>query len=431
MAGESQAPTSRVRPRHGSRSAHGLFLQGVPYRPLHAWQVPAGHRLLGAFAAALDGSGPAVLPLSPDLPDERLRVVLRELQPDMLITPEGDTRVAGTRPHLAGEVCGEDGGVADDTALVIATSGSTGAPKGVELSAPALTRSARATLDRLHAGEDERWLACLPADHVAGAQVLVRSILTGNEPIFMPAGRSFDADTALESGADHIPVVPTMLSRMVDAATELSNFRTILLGGASPSPGLVRRARAAGANVVTTYGMTETCGGCVYDGLPLDGTRVELGGDRRIQLAGPVLFSRYRLLPELTAQALQGGWFGTQDLGEWADGRLRVLGRADDVIITGGHNVVPDEVAGVLAEHPAIADVAVVGRPDPEWGERVVAVIVPADTNAPPSLTEVREFARQHVSAHNAPRDVDIVGSIPLLSSGKPDRAALLRGMSS
>ncbi len=387
------------------------------HRSLHAVALPAGPALLDALAAAMEGAGPAVLPLSPDLPRTRLRALLAELRPERLVTPEGTC-------SLAGGV-----GVGEDTALVLATSGTTGPPKGVELSAAALAHSARATLSRLGAYGSARWLACLPPDGIAGAQLLVRSVVSGTDPVYMPASRDgFDPEAALASGADFVSLVPTMLTRLLDTRADLSAFRAILLGGAPASPVLLERARAAGGTVVTTYGMTETSGGCVYDGVPLQGTRVDLRGDGRVRLAGPTLFSRYRLRPELTAAALDGAWLVTRDVGRWAGGKLDLRGRADDVVITGGSNVAPDDVAALLADQPGVADVAVVGRPDPEWGERLVAVIVPTQVGRPPTLTEVREYVRARAPAYLAPQEIEVAVSIPLLSSGKPDRAALRRG---
>lgn len=375
--------------------------------------LPTGPRLYDALVAALDTSGPAILPLSPELPSERVRALLETLRPTALVTPNGTTPVTDGVP------------VADETAVVIATSGSTGEPKGVALTGNALVHSARATLTRLRARPGDRWLACLPTSHIAGVQVLVRSIAAGVPPVMH---ERFDVEAVRASDAAFVAVVPTMLGRLLDAGVDVSRFRAVLLGGAAPSPRLLDRARSAGAGVVTTYGMTETCGGCVYDGRQLRGVEVDLDGDGRIRLAGPVLFSGYRLRPDLTAEAMDGRWLVTRDLGAWDDGRLRVLGRVDDVIITGGRNVVPEKIATLLAGHPKVRDAVVVGRPDPEWGQRVTAVVVPSDRYAPPTLDELRAYVRPHAPSYAAPRELDVVETIPLLPSGKPDRAALRRG---
>ncbi|WP_329423764.1 AMP-binding protein [Streptosporangium sp. NBC_01495] len=379
-------------------------------RELHAVVSPAGPELFRAVGAALDGSGPAVLPLSPALPAPALRATLDALRP---------THVNGVRRE--GGV-----GVPADVAVVIATSGSTGVPKGAQLSAEALRASASASLRRLDAGAGERWLCCLPPSHVSGLQVLVRSLLGGTEPIVHDG---FSPEAVLSSGADHVSLVPTQLRRLLQVNStrlpRLSTFGTILLGGAAAPPGLLDAARAAGARVVTTYGMSETCGGCVYDGEPLDGVGLAVGDDGRIRLSGPVLFSGYRLRPDLTEAVRDGDWFLTSDLGALEGGRLRVLGRADDVVNTGGEKVVVAAVAAAVAEHPAIVDVAVVGRPDPEWGERVVAVVV---SPSPPSLAELRAFVKERLPAYAAPADLIVVTEIPLLANGKPDLEALRYG---
>ncbi|MCW2944344.1 MAG: AMP-dependent synthetase and ligase [Actinoallomurus sp.] len=374
-------------------------------RTLHAVVLPPGPLLARRLEAALDGSGPAVCPLPPDLPEPALRSIIDALAPAAVETTAG--------------VTARDSGVATDAAVLIATSGSTGHPKIVELSAKALRRSAEATLARVGAAPGDRWLCCLPTNHIAGIQVLTRSIVAGTTP---DIHEHFDAATAMASGVQHISVVPTQLRRMLDH--DLSVFSSILLGGAATPPDLLAAARAAGARILTTYGMSETCGGCVYDGVPLDGVSAAVGDDGRIRLAGPVLFSGYRLQPDLTAAAFDGDWFVTGDLGVMEDGVLRVRGRADDVINTGGEKVVAGEVEQVLRAHPAVEDVVVVGRPDPEWGEAVTAVVVGSVT-----LDELRDHVRAALPAHAAPRAVELVPEIPLLASGKPDRVRLRRSV--
>ncbi len=390
-------------------------------RPLHAVLLPpagAAGRMLEALAAALDGTGPAILPLDPDLPRPRLDALLEAFAPSVIESSEGPVRNAsapsGQRPA---------GGVEPDTALVIATSGSTGQPKGTELSAAALLASARASLRRIGASGGERWLCCLPAFHIAGIQVLVRSLLAGADPVVV---ERLEPGTLAASGCAHVSVVPTQLRRLVDAGDDLTAVKTILLGGAAPGAGLVAAASAAGGRIVTTYGMSETCGGCVYDGVPLDGVSVGIGADGRIRIAGPVLFSRYRLSPDLTAQARDGKWFVTSDLGAFGpSGELLVRGRADDVINTGGEKVVAAEVEAALGGCAGVREAAVVGRPDPEWGEVVTAVVVPADPAAPPLLAGVRAHVRARLPGYAAPAALVLVPEIPMLPSGKPDRAAL------
>ena len=386
-------------------------------RPLHAVLLPAeaaGGRLLEALSAALDGSGPAILPLDPDLPRERLDALLGAFAPATIETPEGTTRLAPAGPGTATRP-----GVRPETAVVIATSGSTGPPKGTELSAAALLASARASLDRLGARPGDSWLCCLRASHVAGLQVLVRSLIAGVPPV---VSMRLEPGTLAASGCAYVSLVPVQLRRLVDAGAGLSALRGILLGGAAMPDGLLADASAAGARVTTTYGMSETCGGCVYDGVPLDEVSVEIGADGRIRIAGPVLFSGYRLQPGLSRQARDGRWFITSDLGSIsASGRLRVRGRADDVIVTGGEKVVAGEVAAVLGTCPGVREAVVVGRPDPEWGELVTAIVVPADPADPPTLGALRARVREKLPPRAAPRELVLVARIPLLPSGKPD----------
>ncbi|WP_093170111.1 AMP-binding protein [Sinosporangium album] len=377
---------------------------------MHAVVLPPGPRLTEAVLKALSGEGPAVLPLSPALPAAALRETLAALRPTHVATEDGVRRHAG------------GAGARDGTAVVIATSGSTGTPKGVELRASALHASADASLRRLGAGPGERWLCCLPPSHVSGLQVLVRSLRAGTDPI---VHERFDAARVARSGAAHVSLVPTQLRRLLDLGADLSAFRTILLGGAAAPPGLLDAARTRGARVVTTYGMSETSGGCVYDGLPLSGVGLRIGADGRIMLSGPTLFSGYRAAPGAHASPVSGGWFRTSDLGELVDGRLRVLGRADDVINTGGEKVVAARVGEVLARHPSVAEVAVVGRPDAEWGERVVAVVVPAGES--PTLAALRDHARAELPSHALPRELVLTAALPLLPNGKTDLAALRR----
>ncbi|MBO0831606.1 MAG: AMP-binding protein [Actinobacteria bacterium] len=365
-------------------------------RPLQAVQFRAadGDRMLAALAAALDGSGPAILPLDPDLPAPARNRILAD--------------------------CAT--GVADDTAVVIATSGSTGHSKAVELSAAALTASATASLHRIGARRGERWLCCLPTFHVSGLGVLVRSLVTGVDPV-IAAGVS--PEVIADSGCAYISLVPTQLRRLLDAGCRPGGLAAVLIGGAAPGESLLAEARAAGWPLITTYGMSETSGGCVYDGVPLKDVQVRVT-DGLVEIAGPTLFSGYLGQPELTSAVLGGGWFRTADLGSWRpDGSLVIRGRADDVINTGGEKVVPGEVEAVLGTSPGVADVVVVGLPDRDWGETVTAVVIPADPSKPPDLTRLRSDARDVLSAYAAPRRVVVVPEFPLLPSGKPDRVAL------
>src|ERR1700689_3277877 len=311
-----------------------LTLTIVTMRSLHAVLVErTSPRLIELLAAALDGSGPALLPLDAGLPPARLAELIAAFAPDTIEGPDGETTArSGVKKE-----------VADGTAVIIGTSGSTGTSKGVELSAAALLYSARASLARGGARPGERWLCCLPATYIAGIQVLVRSLVSGTDPVL--ADRA-DAQTVAASGCAHVSLVPTQLRRLLDVDISISQdlshslvgFRSVLLGGAAAPAGLLAAARAAEVPVVTTYGMTETCGGCVYDGVPLDGVQVRIGDDESIWIGGPVLFSGYVGGP----RAPGDGWLRTGDLGRLdSAGRLVVRGRADDVVNTGGHKGVP------------------------------------------------------------------------------------------
>ena len=390
-----------------------LTLTIVTNRSLHAVLVDRpGPRLLELLAGALDGSGPAIAPLDARLPEARLAGLLAALAPTSVEGPDGVTTLRS----------GQEKGVAEGTAVVVSTSGSTGVPKGVELGAAALMHSARASLARVGARPGERWLCCLPVTYIAGLQVLVRSLVGGTDPVL--ADRA-DAETIAACGCAHVSLVPTQLRRLLDVdISPLAGFSSVLLGGAAAPAALLDAARAARVPVVTTYGMTETCGGCVYDGIPLEGVRVGIGGDDRIRIGGPVLFSGYRDGPEVPGD----GWFRTGDLGRMDPaGRLVVYGRADDVINTGGHKVVPGEVAAALQAHPGVRDAAVLGQPDPEWGERVVAVVVPAHPAEPPTLELLRLHVQERLPRYAAPSRVVMVDAVPMLPSGKHDLARLRR----
>ncbi|MGY1855239.1 o-succinylbenzoate--CoA ligase [Modestobacter sp. SYSU DS0290] len=351
-----------------------------------------------ALRAALQGDAPlAVLPADPGPAAAARRV----LHPDESLEPGTD--------------------------LVVVTSGSTGDGKGVLLSAAALEASARATLARL--GGPGSWLLALPVSAVGGLQVLVRSALTGREPAVLGRGESLAAAAARLPAGDrrYTSLVPTQLRRYLAEEPEaLASFDAVLVGGAAADAALLARARAAGVQVRQTYGMSETAGGCVYDGRPLDGVtaRVRDGG---IELAGPVLAHGYRLDPAATAAAFADGWFRTRDAGALSsDGALTVSGRLDDVVISGGVNVSPQAVEARLREHPSVADAVVTGVPDPEWGQRVVAAVVAAP-GAVPQLADLRPWVAERLGAAAAPKDLHLIDAVPTLHTGKPDRRGVAR----
>ena len=386
-------------------------------RALAVVDVPLGpdvlSRVFPAVHAALSG-GPPLLPV-PHQPEPVRAALLAGMQPDLPVEAVDD----------------------DVVALVVPTSGSTGEPKGVLLGAAAIAASANAAHSRL--GGPGRWLLALPGTHVAGLMVLARSVVAGTEPAAVDLTGGFTADefaTATSrflrrpAARRYTALVPYQLAVLLDAGgaavDALIAFDAVLVGGSSAPPELLDRARAVGVHVITTYGMTETCGGCVYDGVPLDRVRVELVDNGRIKLAGPVLAHGYRLQPGLTAQAFIAGWFTTSDLGRLdADGRLTVIGRLDDVAVTGGVNVPLPAVDALIATHPGVADVATVALPDPLWGERVVAVVVPREPSNPPTLAAIRLHLTRHAPTAHLPKELALVRSLPKLPNGKVDRRAV------
>lgn len=329
---------------------------------------------------------------------------------------------------LAGALrVGED--VADDVAVVVSTSGTTGTPKGAMLTAAALIASADATNERL--GGPGSWLLALPAHHVAGLQVVVRSIISGTIPValipgFAP-GELRAAIDEMDSGRRYASLVAVQLDKAladpVDAAA-LAELDAVLIGGGPMPAGLAERASRAGVSVVRTYGMSETAGGCVYDGMPLDGVAVRID-DGRILLGGATVAKGYRnpVAPDPFAEP---GWFRTDDAGVLDDsGALRVLGRIDDAISTGGLTIMPGLVEAALATHPAIADCAVFGVTDSRLGQRVAAAVVLTAGSAPPTPAELREHVSRTLDATAAPRDVHVVDDLPRRGIGKVDRREL------
>ena len=361
-------------------------------------------RMADALRAAWD-VGDAVLPMAWDAPAAATAELLGRLGPTSL-TEVDDTGSWTTR------TLDPTASVDDDIALVVATSGSTGGPKGAELGRDAVAAATTASIGRLGCDPGDRWALALPTHHIAGLQVILRAWALGTAPV--PSARSLAT-----VDAEHVALVPTQLQRLLDAGTDLRRFSTILLGGARPDPTLTERARAAGARLVVSYGMTETGGGCAYDGVALDDVEVAIRDDGRVLLRGPMLFRRYRHDPDATERArTREGWFVTGDLGRLVDGRLEVLGRADDQVITGGENVAVAPVAAALRAHPSVADAVVIGRPDQRWGEVLVAVVVPRP-GAVPDLATLRAHVQTTLPAAHAPRALRLVEELPRDRMGK------------
>ncbi|MDO3650091.1 o-succinylbenzoate--CoA ligase [Nocardia mangyaensis] len=352
---------------------------------------------------ALDGSGPAWLPI-PTTDRREARRLSDALKP-------GDP-------------------IDDDVALVVTTSGTTGIPKGALLGAEALRASGNATHDRL--GGPGSWLLALPTHHIAGIQVLLRSILAGTEPTVLDVSGGFlpealdGAVGAMRGPRRYTALVPTQLIKSLDspvAAKALAELDAVLVGGAATPLPVYDRARELGINVVRTYGMSETCGGCVYEGVPLDGARIRIE-DGRVILGGAMIARGYRNLPDHPAFA-EPGWFRTEDAGTFDDGVLSITGRLDEAIMTGGLLVIPQVVEAVLANHPGIRECIVLGLPDERLGQRVAVAIVPTPGATPPTLEELRVHVVAELDSIAAPRELAVLDEIPLRGPGKPDRAAL------
>ncbi|NMN97925.1 o-succinylbenzoate--CoA ligase [Antrihabitans stalactiti] len=368
------------------------------------------------------------LPIPASVDVGRLLPVLGEILagrgPARLPVPSFDEREATRLTSTLG--VGEP--IDDDVALIVATSGTTGIPKGAMLSASALNTSATATHARL--GGTGSWLLTLPPHHIAGLQVLLRSVAAGTDPIVIDVTNGFDpvalipAIEAMSGPRRYTSLVPTQLLKVLnhpDATTALATLDAVLVGGAATPAALRERAQSAGITLVRTYGMSETCGGCVYDGVPLDEAKVRLD-DGRVLLGGPMLASGYRGMPDHPAFA-EAGWFRTDDAGSVRDGVLTVLGRLDEAISSGGLTIVPQVVETVLLTHPGVGECAVLGVPDERLGERVVAVVVAVD--AAPTLEQLREHVAQQLDSTAAPRELRVVDALPLRGPGKVDRQAL------
>jgi O-succinylbenzoic acid--CoA ligase len=297
-------------------------------------------------------------------------------------------------------------------ALVIPTSGSTGTPKGVVHTHDGITASATAGNARLGTQPDDHWLACLPLAHIGGFTVVTKALVAGAGLTVIPR---FDAETvvaAAHAGASMVSLVPTALLRI-----DPGLFRVVLLGGSRPPA-------ERPANVIATYGSTETGSGVVYDGRPLDGVEVRIADDGEILVRGPMLMRRYR---DGTSSIDRDGWLHTDDVGSWsADGTLQVDGRRGDMIVSGGENVWPDAVERVLAADPDVLEVAVAGVADPEWGQRVTAWVIPSDAHRPPPPERLRALVAEQLAAFAAPKRIHYVAELPRTPLGKVARAALV-----
>ena len=340
--------------------------------------------------------GDAIFPLDQRLPAPARAMVMEAVKPTKVATLDDETHIPGAFVE-AGD------------AVVVATSGTTGRPKAVVLTLDAVIASAQATSQRLSVTSSDKWLACLPPSHVGGLSVILRSIATDTPVIAISTFSAEAYDAAAREGATLVSLVSTALQRV-----DSNKFRTIVLGGARPP-------HDRPANTVTTYGMTETGSGVVYDGTPLDNVEIDIR-ESIIHVRAPMLLRAYR---DGDSPLTQDGWLRTGDIGTFEDGRLNVEGREGDLIISGGENVWPEDVEAAIRTSALVKDVCVAGVPDHEWGHIVTAWIVPSEQN--PSLEEIRSHVKETLPAHCAPRRIEIIKEIPRTSLGKPQRAELIR----
>ena len=368
---------------------------------LIALDMPASKTFVDLVQRAWS-NGDAVLPI-----DQRLPLASKKMLTDTM-APSEIIDAGFTASSLPNGRAMQDG-----DALVIASSGSTGAPKGIIHTHSSLLAGAQASVSRLQLTSDDHWLVCIPVSHVGGFSVISRALHTGAALTLLPAFDAAAVEQAQKDGVTHTSLVATALSRI-----DTSLFRTILLGGSSAPANLP-------SNVITTYGMTETCGGVVYNGQPLDNVEIKIV-DGEIFLRCPMLMRAYR---DDQTISVEDGWYATGDIGEIDNnGKLSVYGRQTDMIITGGENVWPSAVENSLTSHPIVNQVVVRGMPDTTWGQRIVAYVVLNDssqTSEVKLLSDLRDHVKQTLPAFCAPQQIVVLAEIPRTSLGKVNVQAL------
>jgi len=386
---------------------------------LVAYALPPGFHWLDILAAH-DRSGASFLPIDVRLSQPEQDRLIRLARPSVLVRPDEEIVLADAAP------------VDPDRAwAVVATSGSSGQPRLAELPRAAVGAAVAASLDMLDASAFDPWVACLTPAHIGGLLVYLRGVLTGSPVTVLERFEPGTLLAAAPRGA-HVSLVPTMLDRLVRGGADLGGLGELLLGGSRLDPALRDEAVLLGAKIVNTYGSTETCGGVVYDGRTFVGTQVRIASEKpdepgMVEVAGPTVMDGYRFDAAATAAAFtDDAWLRTGDIGTLGpEGHLRIAGRADEAIRTGAETVWPLEVESVLARQPKVADVAVAGRADPEWGEHVVAWVVPVNPADPPGLEQLRDSCRDDLARFKAPRELRLVPTIPRTPSGKIRRRDL------
>jgi o-succinylbenzoate---CoA ligase len=390
--------------REAGKAANALRQRGVSAGDRVALALPAG----AAFAAALHGAwllGAVAVPVDLRLSEsERARRV------------QGVAAVVDTPPETEVEV-GPHAPLAVDpaaAATLMFTSGTTSDPRPVELTYGNWLAAALGSAVALGLDQHERWLCPMPLAHVGGLSILVRSTVYATTVVLH---ERFDAAAALDALMSEreritlVSLVPTMLARLLDAGLRRPPaLRWALLGGGPIPPALLDRAAQAEVPVAPTYGMTEACSQIATHGWPLPGVDLRLAADGELVVRGGTV----------APAALAGdGWLHTGDLAEFGEGgRLRIIGRKSDTIVSGGENVAPAEVEAVLLSHPGIADAAVHARPDPEWGEAVVATVVPRD-GTPLDPNDLREFCAARLAGFKVPKAIGFAEQLPRTASGK------------
>lgn len=380
---------------------------------LVALALPGGAGYIEAIRRVWD-AGDAIAPLDPRLPKAEQARAMAALAPGAVIEADGELRsLPDGQPVEPGD------------GLVIATSGTAGTPKAVIHTHGSIQASAFSIAKALEVDPStDKWLACLPLAHIGGLAVVMRSLVTETAVEVHP---TFDAE-AVSDAARRGATLTSLVTRALNQIPAES-FRTILVGGAAPPPNLPD-------NVIATYGMTETGSGVIYDSTPLEGMEISVGRPSggsaatiepglidELHLRGPMLFRGYRSRPD---PFIEGGWFPTEDLAFWdADGSLRVTGRRADMINTGGEKVWPEPIERLLLERDDIDQVALIGRDDPEWGQRVVAVLVVAPGHPEPTLGDIRETVLCELPVWSAPKGLEFADDLPRTSLGKVRRKLL------
>jgi O-succinylbenzoic acid--CoA ligase len=374
--------------------------------PKHLVAIDLAAPAAAREVAAVWRSGDAVHVVDRAASGEVRAAALAAVRPTRLVDTSGVTDLDGDAP-------------ADEVCAVVLTSGTT-VGRAVDLTERGVRHMAGAYTTALGLDAADGWLAVMPLSGVAGLAIVARGYVTETK---VTVHDGFDvAAVAREAAGGSVTVVslvPTMLHRLFEADVPLDRLGTLVVGGAPLSRTLHRAAAGAGARLVTSYGMTETWGGFALDGRPLDGAEVRIAGDGEVQVKGPMVMAGYRGDPAATASAFDGDWLRTRDSGTWDGTRLEITGRLDDVIISGGIKVSPSMVEDALVEHGLVADAAVIGEEDEEWGQRIVAEVVAADPQLLPTLQELRDHVGARLSMTAAPREVRFVEAIERNRGGK------------